>query len=338
MKIKAHKLDGVEFLAANACGGEMRPTLVVLHDTAGRLEPKSSVNWFCSEDCNTSAHVVVERDGSMTQLVHFNRKAWHAGASSWQGKTGCNAFAIGIEIVNPGILGKDGRAWFHKKTEKGFTLAGLRQVKTASHGDGCWMPYTAEQIETVTNLCKALCGAYPEISDVTAHFVISPGRKIDVNPLFPLAQVRHAALSVRNKEEPEAAPEIAPALGQTGTIPAADAPNEPPQEKASILSDRNFSKLNELADQGSRIAQWLRAIKRWFWGGSTVIGGGAATLANTSSGTKSAFMQIVHEHPLLFVAVAGCVLAVLVYFGIKAVERFLLTAAKDGRYQPRGTA
>ena len=35
---------------------------------------------------------VVERDGSVTQLVAFDRVAWHAGQSQWRGRSGCNAF------------------------------------------------------------------------------------------------------------------------------------------------------------------------------------------------------------------------------------------------------
>jgi N-acetylmuramoyl-L-alanine amidase len=199
MKIAAHKLADAEFRQAHSFGGEMKPTLIVVHDTAGRLDKFSSVNWFCSQDCNTSAHVVIERDGTITQQVAFNRKAWHAGASTFKGQPHCNNFAIGIEIVNPGKLDKDGRAWFHKKTERGYDRKGLQFAQTKEHGTGWWMPYTHEQIAAVTNLCKALVGAY-DISDITAHFVISPGRKIDTNPLFPLDEVRRAAFAVRGEE------------------------------------------------------------------------------------------------------------------------------------------
>ena len=190
MKITANKLRDAEFVPAHASGGAMTPTLIVLHDTAGRVERGSSVNWFKSDECATSAHVVVERDGTITQMVPFNRKAFHAGASAWKGRASCNGFSIGIEIVNPGKLDKDGRAWFHKKTEKGF--AGIQKFSTKAHGVGWWLPYTPEQIETVTNLCKALVAVYP-IEDITTHWAVSPRRKIDTGPLFPLDAVRRAA-------------------------------------------------------------------------------------------------------------------------------------------------
>lgn len=201
MKIKNGRLEGVEYKEAHAFGGTMKPELIVVHDTAGRLDRFSSVDWFCSDECNTSAHVVIERDGTITQQVPFNRKAWHAGASTFNGKPHCNNYAIGIEIVNPGKLDKDGRAWFHRKNERGYDKKGLQFAQTREHGSGWWMPYTQEQIEAVTKLCKALVGAYPEIEDVTTHWYISPGRKVDTNPLFPIEELRRAAIRVRGEED-----------------------------------------------------------------------------------------------------------------------------------------
>lgn len=194
MEIRKHRLVGVPYKAANAFGGEMMPTLIVCHDTAGRLDKGSSVNWFCSRDCNTSAHVVIERDGTITQQVPFNRKAWHAGASSFKGKLHCNNFSIGIEIVNPGKLVKDGdkaKAWFGQS----WPTSQLKYAVSEDHGgSGWWMDYTPEQITAVTELCKALATTYP-INAITTHWAISPGRKVDTNPLFPLEQVAHEALA-----------------------------------------------------------------------------------------------------------------------------------------------
>lgn len=195
MKIINHKLEGHSFAQAHAFGGDLAsPSLIVLHDTAGRLTKGNSVDWFCSSDCGTSAHVVIERDGSITQVVPFNRVAFHAGKSSYNGKSvrgSCNAFSIGIEIVNPGKLDKDGKAWFHKPSEAGF--AGTERRGTKEHGVGWWMGYTPEQIDTVSNLCQALVAEYPSITDISTHWYISPGRKVDTNPLFPLEQVRQQA-------------------------------------------------------------------------------------------------------------------------------------------------
>ena len=45
-----------------------------------------------------SAHFVVRRDGQLIQYVSCDERAWHAGASSWRGRAGCNDFSIGIEL------------------------------------------------------------------------------------------------------------------------------------------------------------------------------------------------------------------------------------------------
>ena len=45
-----------------------------------------------------SAHFLVRRDGSVIQFVPVERRAWHAGVSSWRGRERCNDFSIGIEL------------------------------------------------------------------------------------------------------------------------------------------------------------------------------------------------------------------------------------------------
>jgi N-acetylmuramoyl-L-alanine amidase len=201
MKIIKGRLAGVPFVAANASGGDMVPSLIVVHDTAGRLDKGSSVCWFRSKECPTSAHVVVERDGTITQMVPFNKRAWHAGKSSWRGKTFCNAFSIGIEIVNPGALDKNGRAWFHKPTDKGYPVTEIEHKSTAEHGDAWWLPYPDVQIQAVKKLCRALCEEYPDCNEIVTHWMISPRRKIDTNPLFPLEEVRAYAFGIDDDDE-----------------------------------------------------------------------------------------------------------------------------------------
>jgi N-acetyl-anhydromuramyl-L-alanine amidase AmpD len=180
------------FVKATSSGGRFHPTVIVLHDTADRPAPKDTVNYFCSAGCKVSAHVVVERDGTITQMVDFDCKANHAGKSSWGGKSLVNGFGIGIEIDNPGMIEKNGRAWFHKKPAEYFKPEQIQHVKTPEHGDGYWMPYTPEQIAAVTQLCAALVAQYPTIKEIVTHYLISPNRKVDVNPLFPLEAVRTA--------------------------------------------------------------------------------------------------------------------------------------------------
>jgi N-acetyl-anhydromuramoyl-L-alanine amidase len=45
-----------------------------------------------------SSHFLVRRDGALLQFVPVHLRAWHAGASSWRGRSRCNDFSIGIEL------------------------------------------------------------------------------------------------------------------------------------------------------------------------------------------------------------------------------------------------
>lgn len=214
LKIANGRLHGGRFVLANSAGGPILPTLIVLHDTAGSLNAGSSVAWFASEKCKTSAHFVVERDGAITQMVATDRKAFHAGESTFKGRRYCNGFAVAIEIVSPGKCDADGNAWFGKATDEA-----LVRMKTKAHGDGYWLPYTPAQIEAVTQLSRALIAAHPTIKDITTHWFISPGRKIDPSPVFPLDDVRARAFAV-NVEQPQQEP---PAQSAATADPASTA-------------------------------------------------------------------------------------------------------------------
>lgn len=204
-------------------GGRLDPTIVVLHDTAGRLTKGSAVAWLCDPKAKASAHVVIERDGSVVQLVAFDRVAWHAGQSSWRGRSGCNAFAVGIEIVNPGKLTgtpNGATAWFGESFGPKF---GIARARTPAHGDGCWMPYTEDQLRTVEQLIGALAREYP-ILDVVAHHDISPGRKVDTTPLMDWPRMRAVLDSdaVEQREE----------ISRTGTVPVGSAKPGPVSTQA----------------------------------------------------------------------------------------------------------
>jgi N-acetylmuramoyl-L-alanine amidase len=101
-------------------GGFLEPRYLVLHFTAGR-SAKQSIDWLCSPQAQASAHLVVGRDGAITQLAPFNVKTWHAGVSHWEGLSGLNSHSIGIEMDNAGRLTKVGttyRAWFQAEYPK----------------------------------------------------------------------------------------------------------------------------------------------------------------------------------------------------------------------------
>jgi len=209
------RIDGARFVAARCSGGAIKPEIIILHDTAGRLAKGSSVSWFTNKQCQTSAHIVIERDGEIVQMVPLDRKAFHAGESHWQGRQFCNSFSIGIEIVNPGALDDTGRAWYHRDDkgrarEPGFPLDQLQRASSPNHGGTPyhWMAYTPAQIDAVKRVCRAIVEHYPDVNDVTTHWAVSPGRKIDCTPLMPLADVRDFALGLsapQTQENPPAA-------------------------------------------------------------------------------------------------------------------------------------
>lgn len=192
----AGRLSGVTFKAAYRSGGAMTPELIVVHDTAGRLEKGNAVNWFRNPQCKVSAHVVIEIDGTITQLVPFTRKAWHAGKSAWNGRVGCNSFSIGIELVNPGKLDAKGKAWFGA-----CGADGIEACSTPEHGAGHWMPYPPAQIAALTKVCQAIVEEYPACNEIVGHWQISPGRKIDPTPLFPWDSVRAAVLEHKDDDD-----------------------------------------------------------------------------------------------------------------------------------------
>lgn len=218
--IKSHRLQvagaPAPYRASPNRGGALSPVGIVVHDTAGDIDGAGSVNWLCNRAARASAHLVVHRDGRVTQLVPFNVIAWHAGISCWQGRSGCNGFSIGIEIANPGKLMPLGNGRF--RSAAGVpTIAGdgveVAPFKTTVHGEGWWLHYSDAQLAAVTAICLALKSAYPTISWIAPHWEISPGRKVDTGPQFPLMALRERVFS---GSAAEAAPDGTDAVTSAG--------------------------------------------------------------------------------------------------------------------------
>ncbi len=108
-------------------------------------------------EMKVSAHVLVARDGALTQYVSFNRRAWHAGRSFYCGRDACNDFSVGIELEGTDDL-----------------------------------PYTQVQYETLAALVRALRRAYASLRDaeVVGHSDIAPGRKTDPGAAFDWGALR----------------------------------------------------------------------------------------------------------------------------------------------------
>lgn len=108
-----------------------------------------------------SAHLLVARNGAVTQFVGLRERAWHAGASTFAGRDNCNDFSIGIELE-----GTDER------------------------------PFTAAQYRHLAALTRTLQGVFPGIvaERIVGHSEIAPTRKTDPGPAFDWARYRQSIL------------------------------------------------------------------------------------------------------------------------------------------------
>lgn len=206
MKIKNHRLlndddSAVSFIQSPNCGGSLQPSYLVMHFTAGK-SAKESVDWLASKAAKASAHLVIGRDGSVTQLVPFDRVAWHAGASSWEGLQGMNNYSLGIELDNAGRLTRHGdrwRAWFGVDYDDAEVIQAVHKNETELCG---WHDYSPEQIDSALQVAGLLMAKY-SLRDVVGHEDIAPHRKCDPGPAFPMASFRSRLMGRTEDRLPE---------------------------------------------------------------------------------------------------------------------------------------
>ena len=182
-----------------------RPEVIVMHYTAGG-KGRDSALYLADAATRASAHVVVARDGEVFQLVPFNVRAWHAGASSLDGRANVNAFSIGIELANAGrLVRRDDRwfTWFGQEVDHG-------EVVTVQGAEGVsyWHAYTPLQLDVAAQVCRLLSRRYG-IRRIVGHADIT-SRKQDPGPAFPWEAFRRAAI----EPDPEpVVPADAPIMG-----------------------------------------------------------------------------------------------------------------------------
>lgn len=199
MHITNHLLDGVTVKRSPNVSGMMAPTGVIMHYTAG-YDAKSAVSTLTNPAAKVSAHLVIDRDGTITQLVPFNRIAWHAGPSVLDGKQGCNNFCIGFEFVNPGYfrIGANGEvidAYKHTLTDAQkakFDLSIRAPNDRIGGGTFIWPKYTDVQIAAGMAAFKAIAATYP-IARLAGHEQIDTRKwKTDPGPAFPMGDFKAA--------------------------------------------------------------------------------------------------------------------------------------------------
>ncbi|TIP27179.1 MAG: N-acetylmuramoyl-L-alanine amidase [Mesorhizobium sp.] len=128
--------------------------MIVLHYT-GMETGASAEAWLCDPVSEVSSHYLVHEDGRIVQMVRESDRAWHAGKSSWFGRSDINSCSVGIEIVNPG------------------------------HSLG-YRNFPKRQIDAVIALCKGIVQRHSiPAQRVLAHSDVAPGRKIDPGERFP---------------------------------------------------------------------------------------------------------------------------------------------------------
>ena len=163
----------VGILAPSPSHGERKCPIdmLVLHYT-GMTSAEAAVELLRDPASQVSCHYVVLEDGAIIQMVAEERRAWHAGVSSWEGQTDTNSRSIGIEIANPG------------------------------HSNG-YPPFPEAQIVAVAALCQDILARHPIRADrVLAHSDVAPARKDDPGEKFPWHLLHHAGVGHLVHEAP----------------------------------------------------------------------------------------------------------------------------------------
>ena len=174
-------LPGARYVASPNCDARPDPSdisLLVVHGISlppgrfgGRwidalftntLDPAAHPYFAKIRELRVSSHLCLFRDGAVRQYVPFDRRAWHAGESRFEGRGRCNDFSIGIE------------------------LEGTDQA-----------PYEPVQYRRLAAIAGALMRAYPAITParIVGHSDIAPGRKTDPGPHFDWLRF-HAEMDV----------------------------------------------------------------------------------------------------------------------------------------------
>lgn len=144
----------------------VEPELLVIHNISlppGQFGGEDIMSLFCNVldasehpffsdicDLRVSAHLLIRRDGEVVQFVPLHLRAWHAGVSAFQGRSGCNDFSIGIELEGTDT-----------------------------------MAYEDRQYRSLAALIKVLGRRWPLLgTNIVGHSDIAPGRKTDPGASF----------------------------------------------------------------------------------------------------------------------------------------------------------
>jgi len=140
-------------------------SMLVLHYT-GMKDEESAIERLCDPEAKVSCHYLVKENGEILRMVPEEKRAWHAGRSSWRGVTGVNGCSIGIELVNPG------------------------------HEFG-YRPFPKAQMDALIPLVADIVKRHGiEPCNVVGHSDVAPTRKEDPGELFDWARLAKLGLAL----------------------------------------------------------------------------------------------------------------------------------------------
>ena len=147
-----------------ATGKNERIQFIVVHYTA--TDNLGSIKELTSSRVSSHFLVLDEEDNKIYSLVPLEQRAWHAGASSFRGRTNINDTSVGIEIVSDGIA-KEYRN---------------NPYPLYDH----YVEFKPIQIEKTAQIIKYVAEKYNiPAKNIVAHSDIAPGRKKDPGAKFP---------------------------------------------------------------------------------------------------------------------------------------------------------
>lgn len=154
---------------------------LVIHFTSGATAESSIEFWRTPAAKGASAHIVIDRNGTVYQCRPFNITCGHAGVSRWQQFSNLNSCSIGIELANAGDNAPLARRW------------SKLPLLTSKHKNGGpekqWEAYPLAQLAACEEVSKALVARY-KLDDVVGHDDIAPSRKVDPGPALDMKKLR----------------------------------------------------------------------------------------------------------------------------------------------------
>jgi N-acetylmuramoyl-L-alanine amidase len=191
-------------------GGKILPRIAVIH-YSGSGTAESAISWLTRrDDIYVSAHFVIARNGTITQIVPIFRKAYHAGRSVWKTVENVNNRSIGIELANWGRLLSAESHGISQGPFGCYSYTGQHvpdvDVVWATHKHEQvitpWEKYTDAQLHVCAWLISSIRATVPTLGEIVGHDDVAPGRKSDPGPAFDMHWLRVAVF------EPEKLPDI----------------------------------------------------------------------------------------------------------------------------------